>query len=325
MVELRSKLLAIGVDNYVADEDQAKSADIAVKVCRLESRAAATPPPDFAGKVKTLLESVSTQFTGKITTIDAPFQADPCLAKLALGMEVEAIVSADSDFAMCIGGGADGKSDIVLKPEVVGNTIRSCQLSTGQSTTKNFIDGFGHPWANVPKHPFFDGVAHEKVRALCALAIGCDANPGGVHGFGPAKVSELIEPDDCFADLVDKLSKNFGCKKPSCEKKHSHVSSVDAWNCLVDSMIHEPTHAGPLHSEPTELASYNREYAYEGTTVFDGPPTATCRGCPGQAKPHSFLSEEGVHLCSNCSQPICRSCICDNGLCVSCSHDKLAG
>ena len=210
LVELRSQLLAIGVGIDSTDEDQAFAEEIAIKIRRLETKAAAQLPPDFSAKVKTALEGISTQFTGKLNYIDAPHQADPSLAKLALRMEVDAIVTTDSDFAMCVGPGADGKSDVMLNIEVVGKTIRSCQLSTGQSTCKAFIEGFFHPWANLPKHPFFDGVVEARVRALFALAVGCDANPGGAHGFGAAKVSQLIQPEDCFAD-TNVFDKGFRC------------------------------------------------------------------------------------------------------------------
>ena len=263
LIELRSQLSAIGVATDVTEDDHAIAEEIAVKIRRLESAAAATLPSDFATQVQKHLQSIATQFTGKITHIVAKRQADPSLARLALKMKVEAIVTTDSDFAMYVGPGEDGCSDIMLRPEVVSNSIRSCQLSTSQSTCKAFIDGLGHSWANLPKHPFFDQLEDPKERALLALAVGCDANPGGAHNFGSSKVSQLITPGATFEELVDRLSNNFGCKKENCKEKHSHVHSPAAWRCLVNSILFEPTYAGPLYDEePPELEPYNQEFAY---------------------------------------------------------------
>ena len=276
LVQLRSQLLANGEDPDATDEDESNAEEIAIKIRRLESAAVSNLPSNFAAEVQTHLQSISTQFTGKITYIGTPYQADPSLARLALNMEVEAVVTTDSDFAMYVGPGADGISDVMLKPEVVGNSIRSCQLSTSQSSCKAFIDSLGHEWANLPKHPFFDQLEDPKVRALLALAVGCDANPGGAYNFGASKVSQLITPGATFEELVDRLSNNFGCKKEDCKEKHSHVHSPAAWRCLVNSILFEPTKAGPLHSEPTQLETYNSDYGYMGTATVPGPLESSC-------------------------------------------------
>ena len=324
LVELRSQLLAIGVGPNALDDDVEKADEIGSKIRRLEAAAISGLPVDFIPQLKQQLEPIATQFTGKINFIVAPYQADPTLAMLALRRQVEAIVTTDSDFAMCVGPGEDGASDIMIKPDVVGGRIRSCQLSTGQSTCRAFIQAQGHSWTNQPKHPFFDGIGDPKLRALLAVAVGCDANPGGIHGFGPSKVGDLLtHSQSTFEDVIAELGK-LGCKKDGCTEKHSHISSPLALACLVDSLLCEVTSAGPLHDEPKQLGIHNHEFAYVGTEKVAGPDVTTCHGFPGSDS-HSFITEEGVFKCSICQQEHCRFCICSSGLCVSCSFDRLSG
>ncbi len=324
LVELRSQLLAIGVGPNATDEDVAKADEIGSKIRRLEAASSVGLPSNFVAQVKSQLDPIATQFSGQIKFMVAPHQADPSLARLALRREVEAIITTDSDFALYVGPGEDGKSDLMLKPEIVSGSIRSCQLSTSQSTAAEFIEELGHSWSNQPKHPLFDGVKEPRVRALIAVAVGCDANPGGIHGFGPSKVKDLTAKQSTFDGLVIELGK-LGCKKRECTEKHSHISSPEGLACLVDSLLCEVTNAGPLHSEPDQLGKCNHDFAYVGTEKLEGPSLTTCSGYPGQDQSHDFITEEGVFRCSNCHQEHCRFCICSSGLCISCSYDQLSG
>ena len=125
------------------------------------------------------------------------------------------------------------------------------------------------------------------------LAVGNDFNPGGVHRFGPSKVKEWTKlinlngnPQQAFSTLLTRLSEKYGCKKENCKESHSHVSSTDGFRCLVHSILHQPTHDGPLHPLPTYLGKYNKEYS--NNTADGGPAIETCVGYPGQHQEGAF-------------------------------------
>ena len=76
-------------------------------------------PLDFEQRIRDRVYHNMNKGNSKVECITAPYQADPCIAKLATDMKVEFIGSGDSDFPMYVGPGKDGTSDIMLRGLVV--------------------------------------------------------------------------------------------------------------------------------------------------------------------------------------------------------------
>jgi 5'-3' exonuclease len=144
---------------------------------------------------------------GIIEFEQAPTQADPCAAKDVIDSAVDAIISGDSDFPMYVGtSGIDRFGDSMIKDLKLSSRkgiAEAGKIVTGQKAVAKRVDDILGPHlnlesvfvggaANVPrKYPMFDGVADPKAIALLAMAVGCDACPGGVDGIGPKKAMEL--------------------------------------------------------------------------------------------------------------------------------------
>jgi hypothetical protein len=75
--------------------------DLQHKICRLENSLKWWLPSNFNDSLKTLVNRCNSNGKGDISFIMAPYQADPCLAKLAVVGKVDAIMSGDSDFCVC--------------------------------------------------------------------------------------------------------------------------------------------------------------------------------------------------------------------------------
>jgi hypothetical protein len=144
-------------------------------------------------------------YNGTCISIEtAPYQADPCIADVALLGECEAIISGDSDFAMYVGpGGPDKLGDLMLRNvmyDYKNRTIVSCKLITGQRAVKNLIHNIltsrmtAVVFEEDPQHPLFDGIEDPKLRVLFAIALGCDALPhvSGQKNFGAAGLRKLL-------------------------------------------------------------------------------------------------------------------------------------
>ena len=147
----------------------------------------------------------SEHYNGTCISIEtAPYQADPCIADVALLGECEAIISGDSDFAMYVGpGGPDKLGDLMLRNvmyDYKNRTIVSCKLITGQRAVKNLIHNIltsrmtAVVFEEDPQHPLFDGIEDPKLRVLFAIALGCDALPhvSGRKNFGAAGLRKLL-------------------------------------------------------------------------------------------------------------------------------------
>ncbi|CAJ1952135.1 unnamed protein product [Cylindrotheca closterium] len=291
-------------------------------------------PPDFIDKIDYLVKSFASTNGSSIVLQKSLWQADPAIAKRAINGDVDAILSGDSDFAMYVGGGGpDGCGDIMLRNPTLGkrNThLESLQIWTGQKNVVNYINEILKPkvrqsiFQKDPQHPIFDGLDQIRFRALFALALGCDALPGGIDGFGAKKASIIRSKIDFSADPAvakEELLKHLvAASLISKPKIYRHVPAGltrEDFICLSDSLIYEPTHSGYLTGhKPAALEKYNIDFAEEGAGVAcrsNGAASETCKGCFSYGH-HAFLKAEGAHQCNFCKHPVCRSCLWDPSL-----------
>jgi hypothetical protein len=131
--------------NDPKNDDADMAAKISEKIRSLEkAECRALLPPDFVARLQDKVRTYESQGYGDITIEVAPYQADPCIADLAIRGGCEAIVSGDSDFPMYVGpGGPDKLSDIMLRDIKINRkqyTIRDCTLVTGQRAVAEKID-----------------------------------------------------------------------------------------------------------------------------------------------------------------------------------------
>jgi hypothetical protein len=47
-------------------------------------------------------------------------------------------------------------------------------------------------WKTVPKYPLFDNHGNAFLRAILAMALGADVNPGGIRGFGASMAMKML-------------------------------------------------------------------------------------------------------------------------------------
>jgi hypothetical protein len=174
------------------------------EIRKLEKRESwAFLPANFVERLQELVSQYDNNGKGQIAVEIAPFQADPSIADVALRGECEVIFSGDSDFAMYVGpGGPDNLSDIMVRDIKINtkqSTVKCCTLITGQREVANTIQrilfnkGMAVIFPAEPKYPLFDGVKDPQIRALIAIALGCDALPGGVPGLGASSLHNLLE------------------------------------------------------------------------------------------------------------------------------------
>ncbi|CAJ1947489.1 unnamed protein product [Cylindrotheca closterium] len=160
-------------------------------------------PPDFIDKIDDLVKSFASTNGSSIVLQKSLWQADPAIAKHAIDGDVDAVLSGDSDFAMYVGGGVpDGCGDIMLRNPTLGkrNThLESFEIWTGPKKVVKYINEILKPkvrqsiFQKDPQHPIFDGLDRIRFCALFALALGCDALPGGIDGFGAKKASIIFK------------------------------------------------------------------------------------------------------------------------------------
>ena len=80
---------------------------------------------------------------------------------------------------------------------------------------------------------------HYKIRALCAVALGNDTNPGGINGIGPStlakEVSKLYADDG--ENLMENIHYNF---LDWISEKLQSPDKVEAIKVYAESFLFEP-------------------------------------------------------------------------------------
>lgn len=350
LIEVRNKLEQ-AQNTKSCFENEAGIAKLVQQVRHLERQQQRTLPRDFIPLIEAFVAGhnhSSPSEAARVTLETAPTQADPCLADLAVAGKIDAILSGDSDLSMYIGrDGFDGRADLTLlnpkaKPSAnKGCSIVSFGLCTGQSVVADQVNSILRPtigrdvFDREPKHPIFDGEYNPKVRALCAVALGCDALPQGIPGFGPAKIDKLLARAQ--EQVEDNLDEEEYCDKIAqaiAGHQNARVKDKDAIVCLANSLIFETTCGGRfIHGRPEVLEAYIKEFGSNTAwhiPVIKGPTMDICRGYAYDVRgAHKFLRAEGAYVCSSCQSTLCRFCIWDDKVppmsyvCFGCKRDSM--
>ena len=278
--------------------------------------------------------------SGNLDLKEALFQADAAIAFEAVKGTVDIIGSNDSDFHVLAGPAGIVISDLKFSPKKKhnGGSIHSIKIACGQWSPIEYIIGVLHirPDSKVvtrAKHPVLEGQPL-RVRALIAVAIGCDANPGGIPGVGPAKIeSVLSELSRDGTEYYQGLLRWLG--------NHSKKHTEREIEVLSETILYEPGNctnedgdAGRKYlATPTMASHYHAEFVQdEDILVSEEEDVALCI-CKGvrASSPHKFLRSEGTYTCTDCGADLCRFCCCvdkENGhisQCMPCFSGAVAG
>ena len=284
--------------------------------------------------IDTLNESRSDGGGGKISYLTAAYQADSLIAKRRVDGLSDLIFSADSDFAVIADGNCDDAIDtagalIVIKDfkkEVLTNRRtkqKSVKLSnftiycpTASSLDDTLKEAKVTIAPSAAKYPLFDHCFSIRLRALAAIAIGCDQYPGGVPKAGPAKVMGKIQALKRGKDLQDDAAKRQVEAALASWMASEAGISVEAINTFADALTYEPGNVegediSHIHHAPSSLDSYLKEMAGDGTEVSEGLELALCPGsCCDGSSVHRFVVGEtkDALTCSSCASKVCRFC-----------------
>lgn len=344
----RSVLQSLLNDGDNSAEGAKKVYDLQTKIRGLENSLKRKLPSNFNKNLQDFVNGYKSEGKGHISIEMAPFQADPCLAQLAVAGDVDAIISGDSDFCVYVGpNGWSGLGDIMLKDFQLtksDESIKGCKLYTGQQSVADLIEAILSPKlehspfdkrdktfsGRKPGYPAFSGVDDPMVRALIALLVGCDACPGGVSQKGPKAAFSLLKKHSNLSGeaLHDKLAAEISSMRGAVVKDKAAVL------CLAKSFLYETTNNGYVHGQPpATLERYLAEFKAEDTVLVDGPTTTICKGCSGTS--HPFLEAEGTYTCEGCDECLCRFCYMteakiavldgDRLLCFECMRGALCG
>jgi hypothetical protein len=173
-------------------------------------------------------------------------------------------------------------------------------------------------------------VEDPQIQALIAIALGCDALPGGVPGLGASSLHNLLET--CNRNGSHGFHFEFANKLAT--QKKALINDPHSLLCIANSLIYEKTTSstGYMYHVPKCIEKYNEAFAAADTEVIEGPTTTVCKGCDGHE--HTFLAAEGVSSCDTCKADLCRFCRWEesnnvNGgaqiLCLGCKRYNIAG
>jgi 5'-3' exonuclease len=119
------------------------------KIRGLENSLKRKLPSNFDKNLQDFVDGYKPEGKGHILIEKAPFQADPCLAQLAVAGDIDAIISGDSDFCVYVGpNGQSGLADIMLKHFQItkaDESIKGCKLYTGQKSVADLVEGILSP------------------------------------------------------------------------------------------------------------------------------------------------------------------------------------
>jgi hypothetical protein len=170
---------------------------------------------------------------------------------------------------------------------------------------------------NVPDCPIFSSFVSRPLRALRALALGCDLLPGGIMGVGIKSPLLSLDYDDLLTNLQQ------------ISPTHANVLPI-----LVSAFLAEP----PNIVDDTLLSRLNNPYTmdlYHAQMELQNKQVT--RNSLRQSRPSwrnegissmsTFLCESGNHIalevldrgsCAACTRVTCKSCVSSRQLCYSC-------
>ena len=296
-------------------------------------------PSNFIPHMKQLVDDCHCENKGSIDVTEAPFQADPDIARRVVCGEVDCIISDDSDYAMYIGPSAS--TDMIIRdPYIHMNTLsfRKAKIVTGQESTMSWIDAIlkvketKNYFPKPPKYPIFDKLEDPISRAFFAVAMGCDVLPGGLHNFGPAKAFEIKKQTDNLSTIKEKQE-----HIRDSILSFSSKTKIDMVSLLVNAqaILYELTfNEGYIFNDnvPNCLDSYLNEFKLKNATtkIVDCVGTIICPGIIGNNdSKHKFMSScEPKYLCCGCKELFCQYCMYETGseamICIKCKKNPFS-
>ena len=257
------------------------------------------------------------------------YQADIFLAKRYIDGVSHFILSKDSDFP-CYAG---PNSIFICSVKVYSQSRKSRDSDLGNfnisgtnnsqiSHLKNIIVNSSATWKPA-ECPIFTHPSY-KIRALSAVAIGCDQFPSGISDVGPSTVykelnniCESTPPDNNYeSNILDRFmifllfqdktklinrevlltfASDFLCE-PGIQENHQHIQSSE-YEYIFD--------------QPTIFPSYLKDFCHPSSkksSIIEGPEILTCDGYLDVIPPHKYLSAKGSFSCSHCAKTFCRCC-----------------
>jgi hypothetical protein len=134
--------------------------------------------------------------TGKLTVVQAEFQADSILAGCIENHTAVLVLLSDSDLAVLLGSKCISFKDFSYNDRYKLKTMKDMEIFWPDlSVIQEIVDHVGIPDKNIvySKKPLLEGIVDMKVRCLLAVGIGCDVYLSGVPGFTPKYLLEFVQ------------------------------------------------------------------------------------------------------------------------------------
>ena len=243
--------------------------------------------------------------------VDEKAQADVVIAARVTRKLNDMIVSSDTDFAAYLGNECtclkDFKynsrtktiSEFVLYTAADIETYRwSLVLDWDTSTDRQLL----HYKAEFP---IFEHEDDPNVRAICAVAMGCDVWPRGIKSCGPSKIKNYLD-NISVSDKNRAMSIVTSLLK---ENKSKQAVNKDMLCCYADAFQYEKsTIYGYVHGcDPKTIESYLTDFAGKDTKITNTMKVSYCVGVMS-GDGHYFVEAEGSLQCSSCLKVICHFC-----------------
>ena len=266
---------------------------------------------------------------------EAEMQADPVLAYHYRQHLAQMIISNDSDLF------AHSPDAILMhkfKRSKKDGKISGIILATAKKESSELISNIlrdrfssfqnNKPIFSAPEFPLFDNEIDATNRSLIACAIGNDHWIKGQEGFGPSAAMKVLQDAKTIHDAAQR--RNFIASQILNHKgDKTKMKCKDTLFAFSSALLYEPANEvkqprAYAHSPPTFLPNYLSDFAPNaGCTIIESLEVMTCAFL-GNGTTHTFLSAEGHHACSDCSQTICRYCAtkenksADKLVCIGC-------
>ena len=311
-------------------------------------------PKDFGTQISErlmMINACNTNENGGVVkekVLVAGFQADSLIARRAMQNDNDFILAEDSDFAALLGEkciliknvkekpgrtkrGRKKKRDnaeMLLQDSTFFNVDLVGACNNKMKELKNILEnndrdgGRGKIKWEEASYPLFHYTSH-RLRAMIALAMGCDVFKEGLKSFGPAKIFKTIQKLDedhgeesrearfkqllikgtkLDEDVIDTLILSFLFEPGLVQKDHTDYENDEGNQSLVvpSSYIFTPP--------PASFPKYLKSFAESQSLVVDGPEMRECPGSMIGCKKHMYLAFEGSFTCSTCDNTFCKAC-----------------
>jgi hypothetical protein len=110
---------------------------------------------------------------------NAKFQADSAMSERIMSWKTDVLLTSDSDQAALLGEECLCVKNFKFRDNRQGSTLEDIEIFTAYKSTIETVAKYINlpsEKINVAKYPVFDGMHCCKLRALVAIALGCDVN-----------------------------------------------------------------------------------------------------------------------------------------------------